>query len=79
MLAWALASLHLAPLTGTHRYWDAAGAGAPRHLDAAAGPEEMQRQLAEAVAGYAETHPDFELRLELAIGPVDHGVRGRVR
>ena len=69
--AFQQASLHLAPLTVMHCYWDAVDAGAPRHLDVSAGPEEIQRLLAEAVAGYRETYPDVELRLELATGLVD--------
>jgi nucleotide-binding universal stress UspA family protein len=69
--AFRTASLHLAPLTVTHCYWDAADAGAPRRRDASAGPQDLQRLLAEAVAGYAETYPDVELRLELSTGLVD--------
>jgi len=69
--AFRQASLHLAPLTVMHCYWDPVDAGAPRRLHACAGRGAMQRLLAEAVAGYTETYPDVELRLELATGLVD--------
>ena len=69
--AFRQASLHVAPLTVMHCYWDAVDAREPRRLEASAGPEEIQRLLAEAVAGYAENYPDVELRLKLATGLVD--------
>ena len=74
--AFRQASLHLAPLTVMHCYWDAVGAGALRRPDASTSAEETQRRLAEAVAGYAETYPDVELRVELATGLVDQVLAG---
>ena len=69
--AFRQASLHVAPLTVMHCYWDAVGIGAPRRLDAASGRQDMQVLLAEAVAGFTETYPDVTPRLELVTGLVD--------
>jgi nucleotide-binding universal stress UspA family protein len=68
--AFQQASLRGVPLTVMHCYWEivAQGRAAPRALENAT---DMELLLAESVAGFAETYPDVEVRLELSRGLVD--------
>ena len=61
------AALRGVPLTVMHCFWEVVAASAPPP----GGPVDMRLLLAESVAGFAESYPGVEVRLELARGLVD--------
>jgi len=79
--AFTQASLHRAPLTVMHCFWDVAVATRGPGLVGPGEPEDLsdlRLLLAEAVAGLAEKYPDVEVRRELARGLVDECLVDRV-
>jgi nucleotide-binding universal stress UspA family protein len=67
------AALRGVPLTVMHCFWEVVATGGPTPDP----PSDMQRWLAESVAGFAESYPDVEVHLELARGLVDQVLANR--
>ena len=61
------AALRGVPLTVMHCFWEIVAAGSSTTEE----PADVRLLLAESVAGFAESHPDVEVHLELARGLVD--------
>jgi nucleotide-binding universal stress UspA family protein len=74
--AFRQAALRGVPLTVMHCFWEITAAGAASSHEATTAPTDVQLLLSESVAGFAETYPDVEVRLELARGLVDLALAG---
>jgi nucleotide-binding universal stress UspA family protein len=68
--AFRQASLRGVPLTVMHCFWEVVAADGGLRPDG--GPTDLKLLLAESVAGFTETYPDVEVRLELSRGLVDY-------